>query len=126
MALVKLRDFNPGTDGVFIAPVPLLEQLGATRALVTSDDGVCQGYSHTDGRLWAGPLITPNASKISADSAASTAAADLATKDNAARTVISNQVAATRPKMPPPVGNGTATAQERWLMALSWLIFRQE
>lgn len=67
MALVKLRDFVPATDGTFVCPVTTLEQLGATRALLTTDDGVCQGYCHRDGRLWAGPLVTPSADKRKRD-----------------------------------------------------------
>lgn len=79
MALSKLRDFNPGTDGTFICPVVTLEELGATRAMVTTDDGTCQGYAHTDGRLWPGPLVTRTQAKIDADAAAVTAAAAAAT-----------------------------------------------
>ena len=75
MALSKLRDFNPGSDGTFKCPVVTLEGLGATRALLTTDDGVCQGYAHTDGRLWAGPLVTPTPAKLTADATATTAAA---------------------------------------------------
>jgi hypothetical protein len=82
MALAKLRDFNPATDGTFIAPVPLLEQLGATRALITTDDGVCQGYAHPDTRLWPGPLVTPTPAKVAADAAAAAAAAAAITADN--------------------------------------------
>lgn len=80
MSLLKLRDFNPGTDGTFIAPIATLEGLGATRALLTTDDGVCQGYAHADGRLWPGPLVTPTPAKASADAAATAQAATDATQ----------------------------------------------
>jgi hypothetical protein len=79
MALSKLRDYVLGTDGAFVAPIATLESLGATRAMITTDDGVCQGYAHSDGRLWPGPLVTPTTAKANADAAATTQAATDAT-----------------------------------------------
>lgn len=121
MALTKLRDFNPGTDGTFIAPVTTLESLGATRALLTTDDGVCQGYAHTDGRLWPGPLVTPNAGKIAADSAAQTAGDTANTKTAAAKTILAAQVARIR-----AIAAGSRSDQDKAIYALAWLLYGQE
>lgn len=123
MSLVKLRDFVPATDGTFIAPIATLEQLDATRALLTTDDGTCQGYAHADGRLWAGPLVTRTPAKIAADAATATAAAaDQAKVTAATNTVIAN---VTRVRNN-GAGSGTDANRDNWLMALSYLLFRQE
>jgi hypothetical protein len=123
VALVKLRDFLVPGDGTFIAPIATLEQLGATRAMITTDDGVCQGYAHTDGRLWPGPLVTPTSAKIAADAAAVTAAAALAAKDTAALNAIQAGVDQFRTG-----GAGTVSnvQRDRWLAGLTWMLFRRE
>jgi hypothetical protein len=76
MALVKLRDYNAGTDGAFITVVSLFEAPTHRRVLITSDDGTCQGYERiADKALFCGALVTPNAVKAAADAAAATQAA---------------------------------------------------
>ena len=104
----------------------VLERQGVPRVKWLDDDGSeFRGYQLPDGRLIGSCFVVSPARQAVLD-AANAASASLENKDAVARTIIVNQVAATRPKMPPPIGNGTATAQERWLMALSWLLYRQE
>jgi hypothetical protein len=123
MALAKLRDFDPLNDGTFIAPIAVLEGIGATRAMITTDDGVCQGYAHQDGRLWPGPLVTPNAGKVAADAAVATARAADATKLQTAITAITANVTRVTNQ---GAGSGTDANRDNWLMALTYLMTRQQ
>ena len=122
MSLTKLRDYAQGTDGAWLLTMPSVEAMGATRIMVTTDDGVCQGYQHpSDGRIWAGPLVQPTQAKLDADAAASAAASTVATKDTAARATVLAQVARVR-----AIPQGSRSDQDKWLLALSWLLYRQE
>jgi hypothetical protein len=126
-ALAKLHNWTLAGDGPFGATVSTFETAAYRRVMLSSDEGDYQGYERiADGALFPQTLSAPNAAKIAADAAAATASAALVTKDAAADAVIAARVAATRPKMPQPVGDGTATAIERWLMALSWKLNRLE
>jgi hypothetical protein len=118
MAITKLRDWTVGTDGAFRCPVQTLEDLGATRAMLTTDDGVCQGYAHpTDARLWCGPLVTPTGAKVTADAAAVTAAATDATKTSLAITAITNE--ATRILA---IAAGSRTSTEKGFLGVAWML----
>lgn len=120
MALTKLRDFQVPGDGTFITPLPILEDLGATRAMLTTDDGICQGYAHADGRLWCGPLVTRNGGKITADNAAATAATADATKTNVAMNAVQAEVTRILAIAP-----GTRTTTEKGFLGLAWLVLKQ-
>jgi|SRR5579862_3727587 len=91
MATIKIRDFDPNQDGPFLLPMPSVEALGATRAIVQIDDGsTCQGYVSLDGQtLWAGPLVNKSAARAAADAAAAAAhAAAQTTETNRAQAVV--------------------------------------
>jgi hypothetical protein len=120
MALTKLRDFLVPGDGTFISPLPILEDLGATRAMLTTDDGICQGYAHTDGRLWCGPLVTRNAGKITADNAAATAA----TADAVKTAVAVNNIQAEVTRIL-AIAAGSRTTTEKAFLGIAWLVLKQ-
>lgn len=128
MALVKLRDFIPATDGKFITQVSTFEAgITATppthrRVLITSDDGTCQGYERiADGSLFCGALVAPTSAKQAADSTATAAASADASKTLAAMNEIRDQVARVR-----PVAAGSRSDQDKWLLALSWVLLKRE
>jgi hypothetical protein len=122
-APVKLRDFNPATDGTFAAVISLFEDPAFRKVLVTTDDGTCQGYERiADGRLWPGPLVTPTPAKLAADAAAAAALADEATKMQAATLTIAANVLRVKNN---GAGSGTDANRDNWLMALTYLASRQ-
>jgi hypothetical protein len=123
MALVKLRDFSPGTDGTFVGVVSTFEDPTFRRVLITSDDGVCQGYERiADGRLYCGALVTPTPAKVAADAAAALAASDDATKRATAVATIAANVTRV---INNGAGSGTDANRDNWLMALTLLVTRQ-
>lgn len=124
MALVKLGNFDPVTDGTFIGVVSVFEAGIAAnppthrRVLITSDDGTCQGYERiADAALFCGPLVAPTPAKTSADAAAAAANDTRSTAFAAAKVVIVNQSIRVRAIAP-----GTRSDQDKWLLALSIIL----
>ncbi len=118
MALSFIRDYNAGTDGAFPQPIQALEDLGATKARIQSDEGICHGYHHPiDGRLWAGSLVVPNAGKIAADAAAASAI----TADNTKTTQAINAIQAEVTRIL-AVAPGSRTTTEKGFLGVAWML----
>lgn len=122
MSLSVVSVYNPATDGPFPQPIPALEAIGAVKSLISTDDGICYGYSHPDGRVWAGTLVTPNSTKIASDNAAATAKAADQTKFN---TAINTILANVNRVQTSGAGSGTDANRDNWLMAVSYIILKQ-
>jgi len=124
MALSKLRNYSGGAPdgGAFVTVVSAFENASFRRVIIASDEGTCQGYERiADGALFCGALFARNQAKIDADAAAATAASDVATKTAAARLVVTNQVNRVKAIAP-----ASRTDQDKWLLALSYLVFQLE
>ena len=114
MALTKVRNL---ASLAVSAPVPD----GAQPCEILDDDGsTCHGYEH-DGALKVLAVVAPGAALIARLDAMRTAAAAVDTKQATALTVIRNQVTRVR-----GIAEGSRTPQDRWLMALTYLMFREE
>ena len=96
-------------------------ELQATRVRVLDDSGEqWDGYQLPGGRIVGRCLRVPGPARLATMQAANDAAKAIAAKDDAARTVIKNRAAAILAKAP-----ATRTADERWQLSVSWLLFRE-
>ena len=131
-AFTFLANHDPATHGVFRPVNPQLDTpcpdagapggfCGGTRIRATGPDGTYDAYRLADGRILGEALVVPSAAKVTADTAANTAAAQFAARVATARTVVQNQV--TRVK---GIAAGSRTDQDRWLLALSFLLLKEE
>lgn len=121
MPLVVERAYNPATDGAFAINNPRMEASGR-RVLARDDQGsLYHAYQAENGRIECAAMVQPSAAKQAADAASLTALAADRTKGDGAVTVVRNQVARVR-----AIPAGSRTDQDRWLLALSWLLFKEE
>jgi hypothetical protein len=97
--------------------------LGHEKVEVDATDGsVDRGYREiATGKLLCLATMVVSAARASALAAQQSAADSATTKTAAAKTVVLNQVLRVKAIAP-----GSRTDQDRWLLALSWLLFQQD
>jgi len=107
--------------GTFAPVCERYEEMGGKRIRATGPEGEYDAYRLPDGRIVGACLRVASAAKEAADAAFNTAISAEQTKRTAALTVVKNQVARVRAIAP-----ASRTDQDRWLLALSYLVLREE
>ncbi len=94
---------------------------GQPCSLLDDDGSTCHGYDHGDGTFTIVAVVARSASAQATEDTRAAPDGVIATKIQAALTVVVNQVARVRAIAP-----ASRTDQDKWLLSLSYLLFKQE